>query len=403
MVNIDESLNRYRIGLLSTYPPKRCGLATFAAALERGLVQDGHRVEVVGIRDGVGIFSTERFVATELVNGNSDSRRRVVEVLSLCDVVIVQHEYGIYGGVDGDEVIDILESLEVPTIVTLHTVPLHPTWHQKAVLIAIGDIATRVVVMSKAARDLLISLYLFDPSKIVTIPHGASTPSFENVAQSGGPIDQRPQLLTWGLLGPGKGIEHVIDALALLKDVGLRPNYTVAGITHPNVLAREGDRYRRSLVARARERGVGDQIIFDDRYRDAAALGRFVASSSVVILPYDSREQVTSGVLVDSLAAGRPVIATAFPHAVELLTDTAGIVVPHADLQAMAEAIKSLISDPQLSDDLAAEARHMAQFFSWPVVARAYGCLLIELLGEDNWSHDELAGGTFVESSETTQ
>jgi glycosyltransferase involved in cell wall biosynthesis len=382
MVKIDESLTRYRIGLLSTYPPKRCGLATFAAALERGLVQDGHRVEVVGIHDGVGLFSTAQFVAIELINGDSDSRRGAVEVLSLCDVAIVQHEFGIYGGVDGDEVIDILEVLRVPTIVTLHTVPLHPTWNQKAVLIAIGEMANRVVVMSKAARDLLISLYLFDPSKIVTIPHGASTPSFEAVTQSGGPIDQRPQLLTWGLLGPGKGIEHVIDALALLKDVGIRPNYTVAGITHPNVIAREGDRYRRSLIARAREQGVGDQIIFDDRYRDAAALGSFVASSSVVILPYDSLEQVTSGVLVESLAAGRPVIATAFPHAVELLTNTAGIVVPHADLQAMAEAIKSLISDPQLSDALAAEARHLAQFFSWPVVAHSYALLVDQVVTE---------------------
>jgi glycosyltransferase involved in cell wall biosynthesis len=370
----------YRIGLLSTYPPKHCGLATFAAALEKGLIQAGHHVEVVGVGGGDDNCLTKRLIAAELFNGDLESRQWAVAVLSTCDVAIIQHEYGIYGGVDGDEVIDLLESLQIPKIVTLHSVPLHPTWHQKSVLMSIGNIADRVVVMSQAARDLLIQLYLFDRSKILTIPHGASAPSFENMKQFANPNDQRPQLLTWGLLGPGKGIEHVIDALALLKETGLRPNYTVAGVTHPKVLARDGDQYRRSLIDQARECGVGDQVTFDDRYRDVAALGRFVASASVVILPYDSCEQVTSGVLVDSIAAGRPVIATAFPHAIELLRDGAGILVPHEDPQALAEAIRTIMSDPQVAKEMTAEARHLAMSFSWSVVASEYGLIVDELV-----------------------
>jgi glycosyltransferase involved in cell wall biosynthesis len=370
----------YRIGLLSTYPPKHCGLATFAAALENGLLKVGHRVEVVGIADGEDNAPTKRLIAAELVNGDLESQQWAVAVLSTCDVAIIQHEYGIYGGADGDEVIDLLRSLHIPKIVTLHTVPLHPTLHQKSVLTMIGDIADRVVVMSKAARDLLINLYLFDRSKVVTIPHGASAPSLENVKQFGSVNRQRPQLLTWGLLGPGKGIEHVIDALALLTDMNPRPNYTIAGVTHPKVLARDGEQYRCSLIDRARKRGVGDQVTFDDRYRDVAAMGRFVASALAVILPYDSREQVTSGVLVDSIAAGRPVIATTFPHAVELLKDGAGILVPPEDPQALADAIRTIISDPRLSEDMAMEARHLAMSFSWYVVASEYGLLVDELV-----------------------
>jgi glycosyltransferase involved in cell wall biosynthesis len=370
----------FRIGLLSTYPPKKCGLATFAAALEKGLLQAGHRVEVVGVNDPEDDSPSKRLIAAELINGDPESRQWAVAVLSTCDVVIIQHEYGIYGGVDGDEVIDLLQSLHIPTIVTLHTVPLNPTWHQKKVLMAIGDIADRVVVMSKAARDLLIITHLVERSKILTIPHGASAPSFENESQFDGPIDNRPELLTWGLIGPGKGIEHVIDALALLKEIGLRPTYTVAGVTHPKVLARDGDKYRRSLIERAQADGVSDQVTFDDAYRDVAALRAFVASASIVILPYDSREQVTSGVLVDSIAAGRPVIATAFPHATELLKDGVGVLVPQADPQALAEAIRTIISDPRARADMTAKARDLAMSFSWPVVASEYGLIVEELV-----------------------
>jgi glycosyltransferase involved in cell wall biosynthesis len=182
-----------------------------------------------------------------------------------------------------------------------------------------------------------------------------------------------------------KGIEHAIDALALLGASRLRPRYTVAGVTHPKVFARHGDEYRRSLIQRSWAVGTAGSINFDDTYRDLAQLTRFVASATVVILPYDSRDQVTSGVLVDAVAAGRPVIATAFPHAVELLASGAGIVVPHGDPMAMAEAIRSVTSDTGLLASMAAEARRLAPSLSWSAVARQYARLSDELM-----EHSEL-------------
>jgi glycosyltransferase involved in cell wall biosynthesis len=359
-----------RIGVVSTYPPAQCGIATYAAALVKALRRSGSVVDVVRIDDGdctVGPFGV---TVAHLVNGSSRSMKGAVAALSRADVVIIQHEYGIYGGADGEEVIALMAGLHAPSIVTLHTVPLVPTPHQRSLLESMAELAYRLVVMSEAAHTRLIRLYRIDPSKVVTIPHGASAP--DESAADVDPSPNRPQLLTWGLLGPGKGIEHVIDALAMLSDMSVRPHYTVAGVTHPKVLAQFGDRYRQSLIQRCVDVGVSDLVRFDDTYRSVDQLMRFVASSVVVVLPYDSRDQVTSGVLVDAIAAGRPVIATAFPHAVELLATGAGIVVPHGDTEALADAIRRVTSDHHLVAEMAAQARQLAPSLSWSTIAEQY-------------------------------
>jgi len=372
-----------RIGLLSTYPPKLCGLATFAAALEGALVRAGHRVDIVriddGFDDGVGepgaTPSRPTRVAATLVNGDAGSVRNAAAVLSRCDVAIVQHEYGIFGGADGAEVIDLLEAMDVPTIVVLHTVPRLPTSHQRWLLARITAIADRVVVMSRTAHERLTASYPVDPRAVVTIPHGASVPMFDAAADVEPRHAEHPQLLTWGLLGPGKGIEHMIEALSLVGDLDPMPRYTIAGVTHPKVFSAHGDEYRHALMEQSRALGVAGSITFDDTYRDLRALTRFVASSSLVVLPYDSHDQVTSGVLVDAIAAGRPVIATSFPHAVELLATGAGIVVPHADPVALADAIRLVMTDNDVLSSMVAEARRIAPSLSWASVADRYARL----------------------------
>jgi polysaccharide biosynthesis protein PslF len=374
------SSTSHHIGMLSTYPPKLCGLATFAAALEKELTRAGHRVDVVRIDDGEMLPPRGLSVVAELVNGDAASVRNATTVLSRCDVAIIQHEYGIYGGPDGDEVVDLLTALDAPAIVVLHTVPLTPTAHQRSVLNSVCDLAERVVVMAEMARTRLLSLYRVDESKVVMIPHGASTPTADLRAADVSTGGEPPQLLTWGLLGPGKGIEHAIHALALLRDVVPAPRYTVAGVTHPKVFASRGDQYRHSLVERSSSLGVAESVTFDDTYRNVDQLTRFVASATAVVLPYDSRDQVTSGVLVDALAAGRPVIATAFPHAVELLRSGAGIVVPHGDPLALADAIRLTLTDDDAIASMSAEARRMAPSFSWSTVAAQYVHLTDDLV-----------------------
>lgn len=368
-----------RIGMLSTYPPKLCGLATFAAALTHALRDAGHRVDVVRVNDGSDPTPIGQQVAGELVNGSEASVRLAAMLLSRCDTVIIQHEYGIFGGPDGDEVLALLDALSVPAIVVLHTVPLLPSAHQREVLEALCERAARVVVMTESASTRLNELYTVDARRIDVISHGAALPSDHLVTGNGLPFGQQPQLLTWGLLGPGKGIEHVIDAIGLLGDLQPRLRYTVAGVTHPKVFAREGDTYRHELIRRTWSNGVAGTVTFDDSYRNVAQLTRFVASSTLVVLPYDSRDQVTSGVLVDALAAGRPVIATAFPHALELAATGAVRVVPHGDPPALAAAIRDVMGDPTELERMTAAAVSLAPSVSWASVADRYLVLCAEL------------------------
>lgn len=367
---------RRTYGLLSTYPPTPCGLATFSAALAGALEANGAAVGVVRVADGPP--SSDPRVMAELDNGVPASVREVTAALNGCGTAIVQHEYGLYGGTDGDEVLAILRSLTVPSIVVAHTVLLGPTEHQKQVLEAISEAASAVVVMAGTARQCLCSHFDVDASKVTTIPHGAT------LASPGCHPDRsgRPVLLTWGLLGPGKGIEWAIDAMMGLRDLRPRPRYVVAGRTHPKVLSSEGEAYRDMLVARTWANGVAPSVTFDAAYRDLPSLTRLVQDATVVVLPYDSQDQVTSGVLVDALAAGRPVVATAFPHAVELLSSGAGIVVPHRDATALGAALRHVLTEPGLGASMAREAARLAPAFGWPAVARQYAALADLLIAD---------------------
>ena len=355
-------------GILSTFPPTSCGIATFSAALAAGLIGDGASVNVV--RCGPAPSIEDVLVVGSLDDSADVSHRRAIDALNLNDLVIVQHEYGLYDGADGESVIDVIASFTAPVVVVVHTVLTAPTTNQRRVLVEVCHHADAIVVMTETARQRLLNGFDVERSKVHLIPHGAATPlAAPSVSQRrhGAP----PLLLTWGLLGPGKGIEWAIDAMAELRDVHPRPEYVIAGATHPKVRERHGESYREMLVERAASSPV--DILFDDAYRDLMSLTQLIQSADLVVLPYDSRDQVTSGVLVDAVAAGRPVVSTAFPHAVELLASGAGIVVPQRDPVALGRAIRSVLTDPALAASMEAEARRLAPDLAWPAVARRYG------------------------------
>ena len=372
----ERSLWPPTVGILSTYPPTACGLATFSAALAGGLDALGACVRVVRVGDGLQCASP--LVVGELANGRPSSVTAAGDLLNQGDVAIVQHEYGVYGGIDGDEVVDVLASLRVPAILIAHTVLSSPTPHQRSVLVEAAALAARVVVMSSAARDRLIGGFSVDPAIVDCIPHGAAVPP----VRTGGRNPLRPTLLTWGLVGPGKGIERVIDAMPFLKRLPGRPRYLVAGATHPKVLAADGEAYRNARVEQAWRNHVAGSVEFDNDYRDVPSLTALIQSAAGVVLPYDSRDQATSGVLVDAIAAGRPVIATAFPHAVELLASGAGVVVDHDDPTGMVDALARLLTDPAQAAAMATEAARLAPGLGWPVVAGAYLRLAERLLAD---------------------
>ena len=365
-------------GLLSTYPPTQCGLATFTAALRGNLGGPGARPEdfgVVRVVDALEPGSPPE-VVHELLKGSWSSRRRAAAELNRFDVAIVQHEYGIFGGPDGEEILALLDELTVPTIVVLHTVLVSPSVRQKEILEAVVRAADAVVTMTRTAHRRLRE-YDVDMTKASVIPHGAHVPSRNRAPR---PDPQRPTILTWGLLGPGKGIEWAIEALGFLGHLDPAPRYLVVGKTHPKVLEQHGESYRDSLRAQAERLGVSEQVEFNACYLSLEMLESIVRDADMVLLPYDSPDQVTSGVLIEAVAAGKPVISSRFPHAVELLGDGAGLLVPHRNSRAIATALERVLTQPELKSTMAARSALLAPQLGWPAVAGRYRALAEQVL-----------------------
>jgi glycosyltransferase involved in cell wall biosynthesis len=365
-----------RYGFLSTHPPTRCGLATFNSALAGSLTAgdaSGGVVRVIATGDK-GASGPD--VAHNWPADDAGGWREAADALNVFDVAIIQHEYGIYPGADGADVLRLMRRLAVPSIVVLHTVLSRPTSRQKSLLEQIVATAGAAVTMTGSAHDRLLVGYDVDPAKVSVIPHGAAD-------HTGTPVvrQKRPHMLTWGLLGPGKGIEWAIRSLTHLRR--LDPVYTVAGRTHPKVLERHGESYRAGLHQLGAELGVAHAVDYQAIYHDEAALGRLIRSADVVVLPYDSTEQVTSGVLIEAVAARVPVVATPFPHAVELLTDGPGLLVPHKNPRALATAVRKILSQPSLAAGLANRTDEQAATLRWPAVAARYEALVQRLIAAD--------------------
>jgi glycosyltransferase involved in cell wall biosynthesis len=362
---VQQPSRHAHIGILSPYPPTAGGLATFSSALAEALGALGADVSVVRVADGSP--TSRSGVVGELVNDSAVSVGSSVDLLNRGDVAVIQHDYGVYGGVDGNDVVDVIRGLAVPSIVVVHSVLKKPTPHQHSVLTWIVETADHVVVMSEVAKQRLCAEYGADRRRVTTIPHGAIVPTEPAMKRP-----SRPTILTWGLLGPGKGIERVIEAMSSLDHLPGRPRYLVVGPTHPDVLAEDGEAYREGLTEQARRGGVADSVTFDSRYFSGAMLTALIQSAAVVVLPYDSTDQVSSGALADAIAAGRPVVATAFPHAVELLRNGAGTFVDHDDPGALVTALRNILTQPRLAGSMAAEARALAPDMAWPVVAGGF-------------------------------
>ncbi|WP_341997896.1 glycosyltransferase [Microbacterium sp. LWH7-1.2] len=366
-------------GFLSTYPPTRCGLATFTRSLATAITdpRSARSVVVRVLEPGDEMVpSTDPGVRIPCAMraDDADSHVRAARSLNRCDAVIVQHEYGIYGGADGDDVLAVLSSLRVPVITVLHTVLHQPTAGQRQVLERVVSLSTAAVVMTERARETLVTSFRVDSAKVHVIPHGAAVLPRHSVHRRAA----SPTVLTWGLIAPGKGLERGLRAFAGLRARGVDATYVVAGQTHPKVLAHSGEAYRDSLIGLARDLGIEASVRFVNEYLSAEDLAALLGGADAVLLPYDSKEQATSGVLAEAVAAGVPVVATAFPHAVETLTGSAGVAVPHDDLAAMTSGIERML---RLGDESRASRRD-GRGLSWSDVAERYLELVERLLAE---------------------
>jgi glycosyltransferase involved in cell wall biosynthesis len=288
------------------------------------------------------------------------------------DVVSVQHEYGIFGGKAGNYLLTLLRKVRMPIVTTVHTMLGKPDSMQRRAMNEIARLSKRLVVMSAHGAGLLNNVHGVAKDKIDIIPHGIPSVPIAGRSKKELGIDGKSVILTFGLLSPDKGIEHVIDALPGIRARNPDTIYVVLGATHPHIKERYGESYRESLERRARELGVESSMIFHNRFVGNGELVKFLAAADIYVTPYLNPEQSTSGTLAYALGSGKAVISTPYTYARELLAGGRGILVPPRDSQAIARAVVELLSDDAKRLALCERAAAYGRSMVWPAVARRY-------------------------------
>lgn len=374
------------IALIGTYPPRRCGIATFTANLRQALADAGVSPLPVAalVRDDADAVD-ERAVLIRIERDRVDHYTAAAAALRTAPVeaVLLQHEYGIFGGADGRHVLRLLAALHQPLITVLHTVLAHPTPGQRDVLREVVARSAAVVVMARAAEPLLRLVYHVDTAKVVHIPHGAPEPPPGRAqawkAQLG--LSGRVVAMTFGLLGPGKGIERMLDAVAIAGPRCPDLLYLVVGATHPEERRARGESYRRALEARVAKLGIGRWVRFIDRYLSEAELLAHLAACDIYVTPYPGAEQICSGTLSYAGYLGKPIISTPYAYARELLGGGAGWLVPFDGTAELAAALSALARAPERRALLAARMRDRCREFGWASVGRRYAELAAAVAG----------------------
>ncbi len=381
------------IALIGTYVPRACGIATFTRDLRDALVAAGSPAaegspSVVALDHG-GPLDPRRYppeVAFRLPRGNPGALERVRTGLDDAGIGVVslQHEFGIFGGRNGREVLDIAWALAAPLVTTFHTVLARPNPSQRDVMSRLAAASSRVVVMSERGRALLTSVYGVPGQRIAVIPHGVPDLPFADpdLAKPAVGLAGKRVILSFGLLGPGKGLELAIDALAEVVEAVPEVMLVIAGRTHPEVRHRHGEAYRRGLVARAAALGLADHVRFVDRFLKPAELASMLAATDVFVTPYGNAAQITSGTLAYAVAAGAAVVSTPYEHAVELLADGRGVLVPFGDSAALGSAFRHLLIDVAARDAMRQLAWNHGRATVWPAVGAAYRALFAEVVAE---------------------
>lgn len=304
---------------------------------------------------------------------------RIARALGDCvDVVSIQHAYGIWGGEDGETVLAFAGALTVPAVATLHTIHREPTPRQRQILTELVDTVTTTVVMSPAAATLLVEGYGADPDRLAVIAHGVPdlplvSPSLVKPAVG---LADRPIILGFGLLGPDKGHEVVIDALPAIVAACPQVIFAIVGVTHSDIVGETREAYRASLIARAAALGVSRQVQFVDRFVGRVELTRWLQAADIVVTPYRDLDQIVSGTLATAMGAGRAIVSTPYAHAVELLADDRGVLVEPDSPEAMAASLIALLDDEGRRAAMGERAYAYTREMTWSSVGTAYRLLL---------------------------
>jgi glycosyltransferase involved in cell wall biosynthesis len=375
---MEVTANIKQIAFLGDHLPRQCGIATFTSDICDAIAAEFPQCQcIVGaVNDRPEGYDYPARIRFEIDEKELDSYRRAADFLNInnVEIVLVQHEFGIYGGPAGSHLLALLRDVHMPVVTALHTVLREPNPDQHALMKQLDELTNRFIVMANRGKGFLEEIYGIAPDKIDVIPHGIPDmpfidPNF-NKDQFG--VEGKTVLLTFGLLSPNKGIEHVIKALPSILEQHPNVVYIILGATHPNVIAREGESYRLMLERLAEDCGVAPHVIFYNRFVALEELKEFIGAADIYITPYLSESQITSGTLAYTFGAGKAVISTPYWHAKELLADDRGVLVPFANSTAIAEGVKRFLSDPILMTATRKKAWKLGREMIWPVVAKRH-------------------------------
>lgn len=389
---IRNYLDKINVAFLSTYPPRACGLATFTEDLIKEidkiapLYNPYVDTSVIAVSDDE--YTYDNKVIKEISQFNKADYFELAQYLndSDIDLLVIQHEYGIFGGESGEYLLDLIYHLEIPFITVLHTVLINPNDKQKYVLKEIGKYSARVVTMAKNTIELLENIYDIDRRKIMHIPHGVPYIYYgerENLKKELG-LEGKIVVSTFGLIGPGKGLEYGIEAIAKLKNEFPNIVYLILGRTHPGIVKNEGESYREKLLRMVEDLGVKENVLFVNRYLTQEEILKYLQASDIYMTPYLNREQAVSGTLSYALSCGRVIVSTAYRYAEELLADGRGILVDFRDSEGIYRAIRDVLKNEEKRKEIERKAFKYGKSMWWNVVAEKYITLFHKVILEKN-------------------
>lgn len=367
-----------RVAFIGNSLPRRCGIATFTTDMQHSIAASRPDLEttIVAMTDHGQVYDYPSTVGFQVNDDRLEDYIAAAEFLNAgqFDVACLQHEFGIFGGEAGSQIMALLSRLTMPIVTTLHTVLVEPTAMQREVMARIIGVSSKIVVMAEKGRELLRLVYQVPDDKIEVIPHGIPDFAFvePDVAKAKHGFSNRAVVLTFGLLSHNKGIEVMIDAMPSILKSKCDAVYVVLGATHPNLVRDQGEAYRESLKARVREFGIEDHVVFLDQFVDLSTLLDFISMCDVYVTPYLNEAQMTSGTLAYSFGLGKAVISTPYWHARELLADGRGILVPFGDAVTIGNEIGKLLTNDTLRLAMRKRAYASSRAMIWERSAERY-------------------------------
>ncbi|HHW66426.1 MAG TPA: glycosyltransferase [Epulopiscium sp.] len=372
------------VAFLSTYPSRECGLATFTQDLVRALdkVKLLDKPKVIAVSNDKYSYSSR--VIMELSQHDRESYINTAEAIngSDIDLLVIEHEYGIFGGESGEYILDFINHLQIPLITTLHTVLPNPLPKQKEILRQLGSKSAKIVTMAENTKPILQTVYGIDASKIEVIHHGVPSKAFEsqNVLKKKHGLTGKSVVSTFGLLSPGKGLEYGIEAIAKVAKKHKEVVYLILGQTHPCVKKESGEAYREKLVNMVDALGIRDHVQFVNKYLSKDEIIYYLQLSDIYMTPYLGKDQAVSGTLAYAVGYGKVIVSTPYSYAKEMLADGRGLLAEFSDADSLAKHIKYILENPKAKKEMENRTLRVGRTMTWENIAKQYTKLFINTL-----------------------